>query len=107
MENWKPATNEEYLAQRFKKQDNAYDNDNQNYFKWGEYMFIDNTWAKLSAIQKAIYPVITVHCDSDGYTFVGYETIKELSGIGNQYDSAYKKAINKALDGLVAKGLLE
>lgn len=60
--------------------------------KWVENM----NWARISPAAKAVLPVIACHCNENGRSFPGEETIAALSGLTAK---SVRKAIRVDLDG--------
>jgi hypothetical protein len=50
------------------------------FFRFAKKLVREKSWANLPSASKAIYPVIGVHCDAEGWAFPGQQTIAILSG---------------------------
>ena len=54
---------------------------NGNFFRFDKKLVHNKRWAKLPEASKAIFPVIGVHCDENGWAFPSELTIAILAGV--------------------------
>jgi DNA-binding transcriptional regulator YhcF (GntR family) len=54
---------------------------NGNFFRFDKNLVLKKRWAKLPKASKAIFPIIGVHCNAQGWAFPSERTIAVLAGV--------------------------